>query len=72
MIEKLTNRELEVLQQMAQGKTNAEIAIQFSRSERTVRTQVTSILGKLGVSNRTTAVVMAIQMGLVAMIVPKE
>jgi two-component system, NarL family, response regulator LiaR len=60
----LTDREVEILQQMAMGKTNQEIADELVLSERTVRTHVTNILAKLGLSNRTQAVLYALRQGI--------
>lgn len=61
----LTQRELEVLQLLAQGLRNQEIARQLTISERTVKFHVSSILSKLDASNRTDAVKKAVQRGLV-------
>jgi len=63
--EKLTAREGEVLKLLAQGKTNREIAAALVITERTVKFHVSSILGKLGAGNRTEAVAIAAQRGLV-------
>jgi NarL family two-component system response regulator LiaR len=60
----LTDREVEILQQMALGLTNQEIADALVLSERTVRTHVTNILAKLGLSNRTQAVLYALRAGI--------
>ena len=60
----LTEREIEILQHMARGKTNQEIADELVLSERTVRTHVTNILAKLGLSNRTQAVLYALRQGI--------
>ena len=60
----LTEREIEILQHMALGKTNQEIADTLFLSERTVRTHVTNILAKLGLSNRTQAVLYALREGI--------
>jgi NarL family two-component system response regulator LiaR len=60
----LTEREKESLQQMALGKTNQEIADSLVVSERTVRTHVTIILAKLGLTNRTQAVLYALREGI--------
>lgn len=57
----LTDRELEVLQLMAQGKQNAEIAALLAIAERTVKFHVGNIYTKLGVTSRTAAVVEAIR-----------
>ena len=63
--ESLTDRETEVLKLLAQGKSNKDIAGQLVISERTVKFHVSSIMGKLGASNRTEAVMIAVARGLV-------
>ena len=63
--EPLTERELEVLRQLAKGRQNKEIATELWISERTVKFHVSAILAKLGVGNRTEAVSKAAQLGLV-------
>ncbi|MFN2199014.1 MAG: response regulator [Anaerolineales bacterium] len=63
--EALTEREMEVLALMAQGRTNREIASELFVTERTVKFHVSSILSKLNASNRTEAVSIAAQEGLV-------
>jgi NarL family two-component system response regulator LiaR len=60
----LTEREIEILQHLAQGKSNQDIADDLFLSERTVRTHITNILGKLGLSNRTQAVLYALSEGI--------
>ena len=65
-IESLTPRELEVLQVLAQGHSNPEIARSLVISRGTVKVHVQNIITKLGVSDRTQAVVRAIEMGLLA------
>ena len=65
-VEPLTEREREVLVQVAEGRTNKEIARQLGIGERTVRTHVSSILGKLGLVSRTQAALYAVREGLVA------
>ena len=64
--EPLTPRQLEVVKLLAQGKTNQEIAQELVLSTGTVRTHVQRILAKLSVSDRTSAVVRAIDLGLIA------
>lgn len=61
----LTERELEVLRLMAQGQMNKEIAAALVISERTVKFHVSAILSKLGAGNRTEAVRLAAQQGLI-------
>jgi len=63
--EALTERETEVLQQLAHGKSNKEIAATLVIAEKTVRTHVSSILAKLGVASRTQAALHAVRSGLV-------
>jgi DNA-binding NarL/FixJ family response regulator len=61
----LTPREQHVLKLLAQGLQNKEIALELSITERTVKFYVSSILSKLGAGNRTEAVKIAVQRGLV-------
>ncbi|RME11091.1 MAG: DNA-binding response regulator [Ardenticatenia bacterium] len=60
----LTEREREVLALMAQGLTNAAIAERLVLSPKTVRNHVSNIFSKLGVSDRTQAVILAREAGL--------
>lgn len=66
LIEPLTNRQREVLQLLATGITNREMAAILSISESTVRTHVEHIIAKLGVTNRVQAAVWAALHGLAA------
>ncbi|MFI6791759.1 response regulator [Nonomuraea sp. NPDC050383] len=61
----LTGREIEILRLMAKGHSNQETAIQLQVSLETVKTHVGNVLTKLGASNRTQAVVLAYEEGLV-------
>ncbi len=63
--DKLTDRELDVLKQLAQGKTNKEIGAELFITERTVKFHVSSILNKLGAGNRTEAVTLAAHQGII-------
>jgi NarL family two-component system response regulator YdfI len=65
LAESLTRRELEVLQMLAAGLSNKEIAARLNISEHTVKFHVASILGKLGAASRTEAVSLGIRRGLV-------
>jgi DNA-binding NarL/FixJ family response regulator len=61
----LTTRELEILRLLGAGKSNKEIATELQISERTARTHVSSILGKLELTSRTQAALWAVRQGLV-------
>jgi NarL family two-component system response regulator LiaR len=63
----LTERENEILQLVAQGLTNDQIAEKLVVSERTVRTHVSNILAKLQLANRTQAALYALKEGLASL-----
>lgn len=62
-VDKLTRREAEVLQLMAHGRTNNQIAVALSITEQTVKNYVSNIFSKLGVATRVEAVLVAINQG---------
>lgn len=63
--EELTPRELDVLEQIVNGKSNKEIGTELDISEATVKTHINSLLAKLGVTDRTQAATAAIRRGIV-------
>ena len=63
--QELTPREFDVLEQIVHGKSNKEIATELEVTEATVKTHINSLLGKLGVTDRTQAATAAIQRGIV-------
>jgi DNA-binding NarL/FixJ family response regulator len=65
LVEPLTDRELQVLRLMAAGTSNKEIAARLFITPGTVKNHVTSILGKLGVSDRTQAALKAKELRLI-------
>jgi len=71
VFEPLTEREKDVLRLLASGCSNKEIAQELNIGEKTVKTHVSSILSKLGVTSRTQAVVYALRTGLL-MLPPGE
>ena len=64
-VEPLTTREKEVLSQLAKGASNKEIAYELGITERTARTHVSNILGKLALASRTQAALYAVENKLV-------
>jgi DNA-binding NarL/FixJ family response regulator len=67
--EALTVREREILQLLAEGLDNRTIAMRLFLSEKTVGNRLSEIFGKLGVTNRTQAALVAVERGLIA---PRE
>jgi DNA-binding NarL/FixJ family response regulator len=60
----LTQREHDILALLAEGRSNREIAGRLYLSEKTVKAHLAAIFRKLGVTNRTQAAMMAVQMGV--------
>jgi DNA-binding CsgD family transcriptional regulator len=65
MVESLTRREMEVLQMMAAGLGNKQIAAGLSMSAHTAKFHVAQIMAKLGATSRTEAVSIGIRRGLI-------
>ena len=63
----LSERELEVLHSMAQGMSNQEIGAVLNIGESTVKSHVNRILSKLGVNDRTQAVIISVKRGIVSL-----
>jgi DNA-binding NarL/FixJ family response regulator len=63
--DELTAREMDVLRLIAKGNANKEIAAQLSLAEETVKSHVTRILGKLRANDRTHAVIIGLQRGII-------
>jgi DNA-binding CsgD family transcriptional regulator len=66
----ITHRELEILTQMASGKVNKEIATALNISAMTVKNHISHILDKLDVSDRTSAVLLAVRNGWITLDTP--
>ena len=66
-LESLTERELHVLQLLAQGLANKQIALALGISEHTVKFHVSGIYAKLGAASRTEAVRMGVRQGLITL-----
>jgi DNA-binding NarL/FixJ family response regulator len=67
LIEPLTAREMEVIQLMAQGLANKQIALSLGISEHTVKFHLSSLYAKLNCTNRTEAVKRGIELGLISL-----
>ena len=65
LVEPLSQRECEVLRQLAGGKSNKEIAATLHLAEGTVKNHMTNVLGKLGVMDRTQAALKARELGVI-------
>jgi len=65
LIEPLSEREIDVLQLIAEGLTNQKIAARLYLSPNTVKAHVRSIFGKLGINNRTQAAIKARALGII-------
>ena len=65
LLDALTSREREVLEMLAEGLSNKEIAWRMKISEHTVKFHVASVFAKLGASTRTEAVMHGIRQGLI-------
>jgi len=63
--DELTPRELEVLRLIARGRSNKRIALELGVAEKTVKTHVSHVLAKLGLSDRTQAALYAVREGIV-------
>jgi DNA-binding NarL/FixJ family response regulator len=63
----LTARELDVLQQLAKGKSNQQIAAGLTMSEGTVKFHINHLLQKLGAADRTQAVLTALKRGFASL-----
>ncbi|MBW8010350.1 MAG: response regulator transcription factor [Chloroflexi bacterium] len=67
LVETLTDRESEVLELLAQGLANKQIALELGISEHTIKFHISSIYTKLGVTNRIEAVRLGVRLGLVVL-----
>lgn len=65
--EELTPREKDVLSWLALGLSNRKIAARLNINERTVKSHVSAILAKLNAANRTQAVMVALEQGLISL-----
>ena len=72
LLRELTPQQFRVLQMVSTGQLNKQIAYELGVSEATIKTHMTAILRKLGVNNRTQAVLIAYQLGLQDMESPAD
>ena len=70
--DELTERETDVLRLIAKGNANKQIAFQLRITEETVKSHVTHILCKLGANDRTHAVTIALQRGIIELEIPQK
>jgi DNA-binding NarL/FixJ family response regulator len=63
-LDELTRREREVLERIAEGKSNKRIALELGVAEKTIKTHVGHLLAKLGVADRTQAALLAVKEGI--------
>jgi DNA-binding NarL/FixJ family response regulator len=64
ILERLTPREREIVEGLARGRTNAEIAADLHLSTATIKAHISRLLDKLGMNNRTQVALMAQEAGL--------
>jgi len=70
--DELTEREIEVLRLIAKGNANKQIGALLRVTEETVKSHITHILGKLGANDRTHAVTMGLQRGIIELEIPQK
>ncbi len=61
----LTSRELEIFKLLIANETTKSIANKLSISDKTVRNHISNVIGKLGVSSRTQAIIMLVKNGMI-------
>lgn len=61
----LTSRELEIFKLLIANETTKSIASKLSISDKTVRNHISNVIGKLGVSSRTQAIIMLVKSGMI-------
>lgn len=67
IVDELTSREKEVMNQLAHGRTNREISFELCIGQETVKTHIGNILAKLHLAHRTQAAVYALKSGIVTL-----